>query len=197
MIELGAATIDDAIVAFLQAEIEAEHGPQICDAIKARGFDRSVLIDKPKLGDADVNAVRADILGEYRGFGRNQYLFTDFPNDTSWRRVSLDANDIGQLKYVGTRTFFDLSNGTRLVRDGARRYNANPDTAKKVDIIRQKISRGVSFPELVLVQDGQGQFVIIEGNHRATAYAVERASGVCALVGTSASMDRWFFVKPR
>jgi hypothetical protein len=111
--------------------------------------------------------------------------------------VLLDVNDIGQLKCVGTPTFFILSNGTGLVGEGARNYKANPETAKKVDIIREKISRDVSFPELVLVQDGQNRFVIIEGNHRATAYAVERVNGVRALVGTSVTMDRWRFIGPR
>jgi hypothetical protein len=196
MIELG-ATINDVVLAFLQAEIETERGPQMSDAIKARGYDRSVLIDKPDLGDAHANTVRAGILGDYRGFGRNEALFRGFPSDTSWRRVLLDVNDIDQLKYVGTKEFFILSNGTQLVGEGGRNYKANPATAKKVDIIREKISRNVWFPELVLVQDGQGQFVIIEGNHRATAYAIERANDIRALVGTSVTMDRWNFIELR
>ena len=197
MIELGSATINDAILAFLQAEIEAEHGSRIRHAIEVLRGDRSALIDKPDLGDTHANAVRAAILGEYRGFGRNEALFDGFPSDTSWRRVLLDVNDIGQLKYVGTKEFFILSNGTQLVGEGARNYRANPATAKKVDIIRDKILRGVSFPELVLVQDGQGQFVIIEGNHRATAYAVEGVNDIRALVGTSVTMDRWPFIELR
>lgn len=197
MIKLGSASIDDAVLAFLQAEIEAERGPHIGHAIEALGYDRSALIDKADLSDAHANTVRAFILGAYRGFGRNELLFQGFPSDTSWRRVLLDVNDIGQLRYVGIQAFIDLSKGTQLVAQGARNYKANPETAKKVDVIREKISRGVLFPELVLVQDGQSRFVIIEGNHRATAYAVERVNGVRALVGTSVTMDRWPFIEPR
>jgi hypothetical protein len=171
--------------------------PHIGHAIEVLRYDRSALIDKPDLSDAHANCARAVILGAYRGFGRNEFLFQGFPSDTSWGRVLLDVNDIGQLKYVGTPPFFILSNGTQLVGEGARNYKANPETAKKVDIIREKISRGVSFPELVLVQDGQSRFVIIEGNHRATAYDVECVNGVRALVGTSVTMDRWPFIEPR
>ena len=197
MVELDSATIDDAVLAFLQAEIESERGPYIGHAIEALRYDRSRLIDKPDLSDVHANSARAVILGAYRGFGRNEFLFQGFPSDTSWRRVLLDLNDIGQLRYVGIQALIDLSKGTQLVAQGAGNYKANPETAKKVDIIREKISRGVSFPELVLVQDGQSRFVIIEGNHRATAYAVERVDDVHALVGTSVSMDRWPFIEPR
>ena len=123
-------------------------------------------------------------------------MFEGFPSDISWRRVLLDLNEIGQLRYVGIQAFTDLSKGTRLVAQGAGNYKANPETAKKVDIIREKISRGVSFPELVLVEDGQSQFVVIEGNHRATAYALEGVDGVRALLGTSDTMDRWPFIEP-
>jgi hypothetical protein len=209
MIELGPATKDDAVLAYLQAEIDdPDRGPLILAAISALNYDRS-LIDNGDVSDAHANFARAVSLGLYRGYGLGEYVgnagntafFVDFPSDTTWRRVQLDLNDIGQLRYVGIQAFTDLSKGTHLVAQGASNYKANSDTANKVDIIREKISRGISrgvlFPELVLVEDGQSRFVIIEGNHRATAYAVERVNGVHALVGTSLTMDRWPFIGPR
>jgi hypothetical protein len=121
-------------------------------------------------------------------------LFQGFPNDTKWRRVLLALDDIGRLEYVGIQEFFNLSNGTRLVAEGARNYKNNTETAKKVDQILEKISRGVSFPELILVEDAQKRLVIIEGNHRATAYAVDaRVMKIPALIGTSLTIQRWRF----
>jgi hypothetical protein len=94
MEELGLATSDDVVLAFLQAEIDSpEYGPCIVDRLSRIGYDRSVLIDNGDSGDAHANRVRADILCRCRG-----YLFQGFPSNTKWRRVLLDLNDIGRLK---------------------------------------------------------------------------------------------------
>jgi hypothetical protein len=195
MLELGPATNDEVVLAFLQAEIESpEHGPHIVDLLNRLCYDRSVLIDNADLSDAHANCARAVILGVRRGYGRNEVLFHGFPSDSKWRRVLLDLNDIGRLKYIGIQAFIDLSGGTRLAAEGACNYKNNPETAKKVVQILEKISRGVSFPELVLVEDARKQLVIIEGNHRVTAYVVAGVAETRALIGTSPTMDQWPFI---
>ena len=194
MLELGSATNDEAVLAFLRAEIDTEYGPTIGLLLSHIRYDRSVLIDNPDLSDAHANCARAVILGVYRGYGRNEFLFTGFPSDIKWWRVLLSLDDIGHLKYVHTQVFFDLSSGTRLIAEGARNYEKNTDTAKKIGHILEKISGGVSFPELILVEDAQKQLVIIEGNHRATAYAIAGVGQIFALIGTSPTMHLWPFI---
>jgi hypothetical protein len=196
MEKLGPATSDDVVLAFLQAEIDSEYGRLIVDRCAKLGFDRSVLIDNPDSNNSQANRARATILDEYKAYERrDNYLFQGFPNDTEWRRALLDLQDIGRLKYVNFDPFVNLTNGTRLVADGARNYKSYPKTAEKVDLILKKLSHGDSFPDLVLVEDAHKQLVIIEGNHRATAYAVDaRAAKFKALVGTSPSMQHWPFI---
>lgn len=171
MIELGPATSNDVVLAFLQAEIHCPvRGPQILHLLRQLDYDRS-LIDDANLVDAHANCARAVILGVIRGYGRDNYVFTGFPNDTTWRRVSLDLDEIGRLKYVGTPEFIALSS-TRAVAEGARNYRNNPKTAEKVDQILAKLRGGDHFPDLVFVENAHNELVILEGNHRATAYVI-------------------------
>ena len=202
MIERGPATKDDAVLAYLQAEIEdpqPDRGPRILSAISALNYDRS-LIDNGDVSDAHANFARAVALGVCRGYGLGEYVgnagntdfFVGFPSDTTWRRVQLDLIEIRQLRFCRTREFFELTGGTWLVADGAANLERNPDTKKKVRVIRDKILQKHSFPDLILgVQDGQSPFVIIEGNHRAMAYTLEGLNVAYALVGTSPTMDQW------
>jgi len=194
MQELGLADGDEVVLAFLQAEIDAaDHAPHLIDLLNRLHYDRS-LIDYADLGDAHANCARAVILGAHRGYGRSGALFENFPNDTTWRRVSLNLDEIGRLKFVHIQAFVELSS-TRSVAEGARNYRENPDTAAKVDAIQEKISRGVSFPEFVLVEDAQKQLVIIEGNHRAIAYTVAGVEvRISALIGRSPTMHQWRYI---
>jgi len=196
MLELGPATNDEAVLAFLQSEIESpEYGPTIVHLLSQICYDRSVLIDNADLSDAHANCARAIILGAYRGYGRNDVLFYGFPSDTKWQRESLDLDDIGRLKYVGYIPFLNLTHGTRLVVDGASNYKSDTAIAEKVDQILEKISRGILFPEFVLVEDPNKQLVIIEGNHRATAYIVAGIDvRISALIGRSPTMHHWRFI---
>ena len=75
---MGSATIDDVVLAFLQAEIKSERGPYIVQAIEALRYDRSALIDKPDLSDAHANCARAVILGSYRGFAVTNFCLRGF-----------------------------------------------------------------------------------------------------------------------
>ena len=85
--------------------------------MRVRGLAREGLMD----GDAD-----AKILGEVRGFGRNNLLFGGFPGDTSWRRVLVELPDFDRLKYINRDAgWLGLSRGTRLVRDGAHYLDSN------------------------------------------------------------------------
>jgi ParB-like nuclease domain len=194
MKDLGRATSDDAVLAFLQAEIDTEHEARLLSFLSQVGYNRSVLIDNADLSDAQANRARATILGSHKGYGRNEALFQKFPNGTRWQRVLLDLNDIRRLKYVGTPEFTALSRGTRSVVEGAQNYKSNKQTADKVVLILDKISRGVSFPELVLVENEHKQLVIIEGNHRVTAYVNAGVAETRALVGTSPAMQHWVFI---
>jgi hypothetical protein len=100
---------------FLRAEIASSRfGKDILRILEKDGVDRKV-IDKPDVKDADENEYRAVLLGEFRGYQRNEELFQDFPDDVRWHRVLLDRKDLLKVKYINYSYWNDLSGGSRLV----------------------------------------------------------------------------------
>ena len=87
----------------------------------------------------------------------------------------------------------ELTQGTRLIDDGARNYNGTQIEAA-VDAILENMRRGDTMPEIILVDDNQNHLVVIEGNRRVTASAIARPNEVRALLGTSPTMARWHFI---
>jgi hypothetical protein len=126
MIECGAATENDMIVAFLRAEIDSSrYDDHITGHMTQMGFTRK-LIDEPNLADANENRARKALLG-YRGYEVRRYLFSGFPLDATWRRVALEEADFRELRYANYPVWRDLSDDTRLVSIGARNFRQRPD----------------------------------------------------------------------
>jgi len=101
MIELGPASDDDIVLAFVRAEIDSPTwGPGYLDWLRALRLDRSYLIDAADLLDAYANCARKVVLGAVRGYGRGELLFQGFFPDTKWRRVSIEPSDFHRLKYI-------------------------------------------------------------------------------------------------
>jgi hypothetical protein len=158
--------------------------------MRVRGLAREGLMD----GDADAKHNRRVILGEVRGFGRNNLLFGGFPGDTSWRRVLVELPDFDRLKYINRDAgWLGLSRGTRLVRDGAHYLDSNQHIREKVLGARREIEQNRCTAELILVEADDGALVVVEGHTRATAYIV-LGRPFLALVGKSPSMSTWHFI---
>src|SRR6266852_5698589 len=103
MIELGPATEDEMVPAFLRAEVESSRfGGRYPSHFANFGqfeFDQRVLIDAPDLHSDQQNAIRWWILAAERGYGIGLSLFTGFPYDVAWRRVALQPTDFWRLRY--------------------------------------------------------------------------------------------------
>jgi hypothetical protein len=196
MIELGAASEDDVVLAFLQAEIDSpKWGRHYRAAMQARGLERASLISAPDLSDAQANRDRMSLLGDVRGFGRGIGLFRGFPLDVEWKQVMVEPSDFQRLKYIsGDADWLDLSGGTRVVQEGARNFETNSRIAASVHRTRREIEQGRCTAGLILVEGGRGELVIVEGHTRATAYAVLSDRSFPAFVGTSPLMNQWPFI---
>jgi len=196
MIEIGPATEDEMIAAFLQAEINSSrYGDRIKLALQLSGFSRAA-IDVPDTSDADANAMRRWVLGSYRGYP-NAALFTGFPPVT-WHRARLEPADFQRMRYANELpTLVALSGPTRLVADGARNFVAGVPAAVGMDHIADiiaAIEAGRSFPPLIAAEDTDGSLILIEGHSRATAYAITGLSdNIDAFVGRAASFAAWHY----
>lgn len=190
MLELGPASTHEMVLAFLKGEIDsAPHRDRYAQALSTRGLDRLSLIDRADLGDEHANRERENVLGDVRGYGRNQALFSNFPVTAEWRRVSLVPSDFLRLKYINDGKWPDLP-GDRSVQHGLA---AAIDFPEVRDIL-ERIHAGAPISDLILVDDLKGHLVLLDGNHRATALLAAEVAKIEALVGSSPEMPQWPFI---
>lgn len=151
MIEQGSVTENEMVLAFLQAEIRSSRYGSIIQQTLAQVGLKDSLIESPNLSDAVENAQRRSLLA-YRGYPRRG-LFTRFPLDVEWRWVDLESSDLQAIRYIrdnitATPNWTNLSNGTRLVREGAcavRQQSSNP-LFQQIFAIARGIRDGVRYP---------------------------------------------------
>jgi hypothetical protein len=196
MIELRDASEDDVVLAFLRAEIDSpKWGPNYSNALRELNLDRVSLVDAADLEDARACGVRKDLLGRVRGFGRDVALFTGFPKDTTWRRVKVEPSDFQRLKCISKdERWSKLTGGTRLIRRAARNFEDYPELADRVRVAIQRIEQRLPIAELIMVETGSGELVLVEGHTRATAYAVLGDRSFQSFIGISPLMGQWNFI---
>jgi hypothetical protein len=193
--ELGAASEDDVVLAFLRAEIDSpQWGPHYSSVLRSLNLDRASLIDDADIEDIRACANRRTVLGRVRGYGWGKGLFTGFPSDVTWRRVQVEPPDFHRLKTISKdEQWTRLTTGTRLIQEAARNLETYPERAAGVLDTLKKIQGGLAIAELIMVEDDADDFVLVEGHTRATAYAV-LSHPFESFVGTSPSMTNWHFI---
>src|ERR1700704_4803999 len=103
MDDLGVATEDQVILAWLQAEIDsvsfqqylAGQPPDPVYLAKALKAARS-----PKLRDAAQNDLRRRITTKTQGFGLGMLSFEGLENDVKWRKVRVSNAEVGEMLYA-------------------------------------------------------------------------------------------------
>jgi hypothetical protein len=200
VIEVRPTTADEMVLAFVRAEIDSptDHGEALHHALSQLHEDRARLIDRADLMDERQNHARRSILGAARGYGRNLYLFRNFPYDTTWRLVTVTPAQVADFKYANCEPWTRLSGSSRLVADGVNNLNRGQNKAIQDNVagIAARLSRGDRFQALVAVECGShtAQPVLMEGHTRATAYALTDSPGeIDVIIGSSATMNRWAF----
>jgi len=160
---------------FLLTELSSEHfGAAIRRLLEQKQLT-SRLLEQPDLSNASENRHRAELLGEWRGYGRDGDVFTDLPGDVQWWRAFLSAADLERVKYLNDAYWIAFSGGSRLVRDAATRIlaGAMPDVAAGYCSLAQALEAGIQFPDLILLYNPkEDELVVLEGHVRVTAYAV-------------------------
>src|SRR5262245_20708 len=140
------------VLAFIRGEINSPtHKDRYAQALKRGGLSRVRLIDEADLADERANRDRAEVLGQVRGYGRNMALFTKFPADTEWRRVTLEPSDFSKLKYINSGPWDELP-GDRAVHLGVAVAKDFPGIRDIGDCIKA----GDAIQDLILVDDQEG-----------------------------------------
>jgi len=198
------------VAEFLRAEIDSPRfGRNYLTLLLQMNATRKELIDEPNLSNSYDNERRRQLLFGGRGYPRNG-LFTDFPEAVIWQHVRLSKREVQSALYARVANWIVLSEGTRVVVDGARNMNdasiealcsifamsdsgANQlkETARHVQSAARAYSRGDVFPKLIAVEF-DSRIVLVEGHVRATGIVlsgVDRPTDV--LLGRAPEIGRW------
>jgi hypothetical protein len=166
---------EEMVTTFLQTELASSRfEPTILAILERNSRDRSV-IDQPDLANPGHNQYRAQILGEYRGYGRDQDVFRYVPPDVRWYRAQATKADLAQVRYINYDYWTELSGGSRLAVDAAQRIRQGIEVFGVGNggfwYMADALKAGESFPELILVGEQEGgPLVLLEGHVRLTAY---------------------------
>jgi len=189
----------EMVALFLRTELpSARFGDELRALLERAGL-RERVVTETDLGDDAENRVRLRLLTEQRGYGTRTEVFEDFPNDVLWEWMAVTAAELARVRYIDDDYWLELSGGTRLAVDGARRIRAGVTpygvSQDRVLGMAEAVAGGAWFPALILVTTGVGgDLVVLEGHARLTAYMLARDQvppELEVLVGSSQAITRW------
>jgi hypothetical protein len=173
----------------------AEEMKQIMERI---GADRKI-IDTPNFNDQNENELRKRLLQEFKGSDNDGHLFENFPKNVSWKRALLTKDDLIRVKYINYDYWNELSNGTRLVSEGALSIK------KGVEIFGQSnqkfwdafdaLKKEVKFPEpIIIAKNSSADLVVVEGHLRLSVYLLDpnyTPNEIEVIIGFSENFEDW------
>lgn len=124
----------------------------------------------------DAAPDRRRLMGAYRGWGEDRELFENWPERVEWGEYLLTRDEAQRARYILYDYWDELSNFTSLpeqaavsILSGKTVYGQpNDGFLKAAEYARE----GGEFPPVILLSDGLGETVIVEGHLRMTAYAL-------------------------
>lgn len=202
MDDLGAATEDQVILAWLQAEIESPEFQAYIVGNPPNPANLSLALKaarSPDLRDQTQNELRRQIITSTYGFGTGAGSFEGLAPDLSWRRYHLGVEDVAEMLYMRRSGPWQLlSPVTRKVAEGATNvghiFTGDPTNMVVLSLASGLCHSGRKLPEIIALKRPDGRLVILEGHARATAIALEAhrfPRGVYAYVGDGPSVGNW------
>ncbi|HXM72358.1 MAG TPA: hypothetical protein VN940_03925 [Candidatus Dormibacteraeota bacterium] len=207
MEDLGLATEDQVILAWLQAEIESVGFQQYLAGEPANPVYLALALKaarSPNLRDADQNQLRRRIIVKTHGFGVGIKSFEGLANDVGWRRARLSSHEVGELLYAnGHAAWTTLAPVTRKVAEGASNIG-HVFTGDMTNMLVLALALRIcesnpppKLPEIICLARPDGHLVLMEGHTRATAIALEGhrfTRGVNVFIGRSPSVASWAYL---
>jgi hypothetical protein len=183
---------------FCKQEIDsARFGPTYAAILSNSGLERGLIVDQPNLNSVKENRIRRELLTAVRGYGNRTFLFRGFPQDVTWRKIAITDEDVGQLKYAKYETWLQLSEGSRLVIDGAKgvdKIQVGENANENILAVAADLRSGKRYPALIAVESEEDFLILVEGHTRATAYVLAQVGEPMEiLVGSSQQMKLWAF----
>jgi hypothetical protein len=203
--DVGAATEDQVILAWLQAEIESPGFQQylIGDPPNPANLSLALkLARSPNLRDDEQNRMRRQIVANTHGFGMGVGQFQGLANDIKWRRFKMAPGEVGEMLYASrSGAWTILAPVSRKVAEGATNVG-HIFTGDATNMVVLSLAYGINpgdkkVPEIIALRRPDGHLVILEGHARATAIVLEATRfkhGVDTFVGESPSVASWAYL---
>ena len=173
---LRRATEAEVLARFLQGELESPRWSGRLRELLADGGDDPSLVTRPDLSNASENEAREALLDRFRGWSKREGLFFGFPERIDWFTASLTAKRILAIQYINWDWWLEISGGTRLAPEAAKRIRQGEVpgvTAEEHRPIAMRLQTSAPPPELLAVGPGDlSKVVLLEGHVRLTAYAL-------------------------
>lgn len=201
----GAASEDQVILAWLQAEIESLDFQQYLVGDPPNPVYLSMALKaarSPNLKDAEQNELRRRIITTTHGFGMGAGSFQGLANDIQWRRFKLTTDEVAEMLYANhSGAWAILAPVTRKVAEGATNVG-HIFTGDQTNMVVLSLASGIchsekKVPEIIALRRPDGRLVIMEGHARATAIALEAhrfQHGVEAYLGGGPSVASWAYL---
>jgi hypothetical protein len=178
---------DDMIFAWVEAERES---PRHRAPFEAAGIGSVPLSPD----------TRRTLLAATRGFP-DRFVFNGLPLPMDWNLVRLTIEELGGWRYLNYGpTFVALSEGSRLVRDGAanlERMQVGEELNERVAQTEAGLAAGqVHEPLIAVTSPKEPTPILIEGNTRATTYlrVLRPEEEIELILGTATDLSSWQFV---
>lgn len=166
------------VAAFLRAEFcSPRFGDDVQRTMRSLNVQEAV-ITHPDITDTQQSELRAQVLGAYRGYQRNREMFDGIPSNLTWYDAEITRQELGNLRYVDYSYWNELTDHTRLVRDGVQNIQRGKmvfDVAHdRFWAVTEQILNGEHDFEPIILwgQDGDSPLEILEGHLRATAFGL-------------------------
>src|SRR5437899_1810103 len=100
---------DEMIAIYLQTELFSARFRKPLEMHRQQEQIDPCIIQEPDWHKASENVLRQTLLGAYRGYGRNERYFTDFPASVHWERAWLPKEELEQISYIDWEYWVELT----------------------------------------------------------------------------------------
>lgn len=190
---------NEVVLNFLTGELQSERfNTQLKNTLKdIKTTER--IITKPNLNNQKENDLRKEILGKFRGYGKNVDLFENFPYIQSYNLCEFSSEDFKNIYYINYSYWNGLSNNTHSPIEAAKNIENNIEVynVSNQPFIDGKniLEKNKTFLPMILLTHDYKSFVVLEGHSRITVYALNpqyfKNVKCFVLKCSKEDLDRW------
>lgn len=180
----------EMVAEFLKGELKS---PRFSGKIKSLAHQLNIpieIIHNPDLKNSEQNGSREKLLTKFRGYSDKKGVFSIVPEGITWQLQELNKIDILSLYHIGLPYWHKLSQLTNKVKVSVETVMEDEEVQgqsnQQIYKVATDVEHGIKLPPIILIkQEKNDHYVIIEGNVRATAIGLARVNDykIKAIIG--------------